>query len=228
MTEPAVALEGLERRYGERPALAGVTLHAASRARRLAVFGANGAGKTTLLRVLATLLRPHAGARRGARRGAAARRRGRCAAGSATSGTSRCSTASSPRARTSASTRACTGRARARRGAARRGGPRAPRRRAGARALARDASSGSRRRARCCTTRRCCCSTSRAPTSTRAAEALLEPLIGARVGPHARARDARRGGRARGVRHRARPPRRPAGVRRRGRELDQVARELYR
>jgi ABC-type multidrug transport system ATPase subunit len=29
--------------------------------RTLAVFGANGAGKTTLLRILATLLRPHAG-----------------------------------------------------------------------------------------------------------------------------------------------------------------------
>jgi heme exporter protein A len=31
------------------------------RGRTLAVFGSNGAGKTTLLRVLATLLRPHAG-----------------------------------------------------------------------------------------------------------------------------------------------------------------------
>jgi heme exporter protein A len=30
--------------------------------RTLAVFGANGAGKTTLLRILATLLKPHAGA----------------------------------------------------------------------------------------------------------------------------------------------------------------------
>jgi heme exporter protein A len=59
-TEPAVALDGLGRAYGERVALAGVTLelpHGAT----LAVFGANGAGKTTLLRVLATLLRPHAG-----------------------------------------------------------------------------------------------------------------------------------------------------------------------
>jgi heme exporter protein A len=58
--EPAVALDGLGRAYGERVALAGVTLelpHGAT----LAVFGANGAGKTTLLRVLATLLRPHAG-----------------------------------------------------------------------------------------------------------------------------------------------------------------------
>jgi heme exporter protein A len=56
----ALALEGLERRYGDRPALAGVTL-TLEEGRTLAVFGANGAGKTTLLRVLAALLRPHAG-----------------------------------------------------------------------------------------------------------------------------------------------------------------------
>jgi heme exporter protein A len=58
--EPAVALDGLGRAYGERIALAGVTL-SLPRERTLAVFGPNGAGKTTLLRVLATLLRPHAG-----------------------------------------------------------------------------------------------------------------------------------------------------------------------
>jgi heme exporter protein A len=58
--EPAVALEGLGRAYGERVALADVTLSLPPR-RTLAVFGPNGAGKTTLLRVLATLLRPHAG-----------------------------------------------------------------------------------------------------------------------------------------------------------------------
>jgi heme exporter protein A len=57
----AIALDGLERRYGDRPALAGVSLHLGE-GQTLAVFGANGAGKTTLLRVLATLLRPHAGA----------------------------------------------------------------------------------------------------------------------------------------------------------------------
>ena len=56
----AIALEGLERRYGERPALSGVSVRVAE-GQTLAVFGANGAGKTTLLRVLATLLRPHAG-----------------------------------------------------------------------------------------------------------------------------------------------------------------------
>jgi heme exporter protein A len=58
--DPALELEGLERRYGERVALAGVTVELAVGA-TLAVFGANGAGKTTLLRVLAGLLRPHAG-----------------------------------------------------------------------------------------------------------------------------------------------------------------------
>jgi heme exporter protein A len=56
----AIALEGLERRYGDRPALRGVSI-AVGEGQTLAVFGANGAGKTTLLRVLATLLRPHAG-----------------------------------------------------------------------------------------------------------------------------------------------------------------------
>lgn len=56
----AVELEGLERRYGERPALEGVSV-SLERGSTLAVFGSNGAGKTTLLRVLATLLRPHAG-----------------------------------------------------------------------------------------------------------------------------------------------------------------------
>ena len=58
--EPAVELEGVGRRYGERNALSGVSL-TLERGRTLAVFGANGAGKTTLLRILATLLRPHSG-----------------------------------------------------------------------------------------------------------------------------------------------------------------------
>jgi ABC-type multidrug transport system ATPase subunit len=57
---PAVALHELGRAYGDRVALAGVTLEL-PRGATLAVFGANGAGKTTLLRVLATLLRPHRG-----------------------------------------------------------------------------------------------------------------------------------------------------------------------
>jgi heme exporter protein A len=57
---PAVALHDLSRAYGDRIALAGLTLEL-PRGATLSVFGANGAGKTTLLRVLATLLRPHGG-----------------------------------------------------------------------------------------------------------------------------------------------------------------------
>jgi heme exporter protein A len=55
-----IELDGLERRYGERVALAGVSVRV-EEGQTLAVFGPNGAGKTTLLRVLAGLLRPHAG-----------------------------------------------------------------------------------------------------------------------------------------------------------------------
>ena len=57
---PAIELEGLTRRYGERVALQDVSLAVPAGA-TLVVFGPNGAGKSTLLRVLATLLRPHAG-----------------------------------------------------------------------------------------------------------------------------------------------------------------------
>jgi heme exporter protein A len=57
---PAIELEGLTRRYGERVALRDVTLSLPAGA-TLVVFGPNGAGKSTLLRVLSTLLRPHAG-----------------------------------------------------------------------------------------------------------------------------------------------------------------------
>jgi len=57
---PAIELAGLTRRYGDRDALNDVTLTLPTGA-TLVVFGPNGAGKTTLLRVLATLLRPHAG-----------------------------------------------------------------------------------------------------------------------------------------------------------------------
>jgi heme exporter protein A len=59
-TGAAVVLDGLTRRFGEREALAGVTLSVAA-GQSLIVFGPNGAGKSTLLRVLATLLRPHGG-----------------------------------------------------------------------------------------------------------------------------------------------------------------------
>ncbi len=55
-----VQVEGLSRHYGEREALDDVSLSLLG-GQTLVVFGPNGAGKTTLLRVLATLLRPHAG-----------------------------------------------------------------------------------------------------------------------------------------------------------------------
>lgn len=61
--EPAIVLDGLGRRYGERPALHDVSLELAAGS-TLVVFGPNGAGKSTLLRVLATLLRPSAGTAR--------------------------------------------------------------------------------------------------------------------------------------------------------------------
>jgi heme exporter protein A len=56
----AIELDGLERRYGERVALAGVSVRVEA-GQTLAVLGGNGAGKPTLLRVLAGLLRPHGG-----------------------------------------------------------------------------------------------------------------------------------------------------------------------
>jgi heme exporter protein A len=59
----AIEVAELGRAYGERVALAGLTL-SVDEGQTLAVFGANGAGKTTLLRILATLLRPHHGTAR--------------------------------------------------------------------------------------------------------------------------------------------------------------------
>jgi heme exporter protein A len=56
----ALEVEELERRYGERAALSGVSF-SLGEGQTLGLFGPNGAGKSTLLRVLATLLRPHAG-----------------------------------------------------------------------------------------------------------------------------------------------------------------------
>jgi heme exporter protein A len=60
VSEPALTLAGVERRFGERLALAGVSVELQG-GRSLVVFGPNGAGKSTLLRVIAGLLRPHAG-----------------------------------------------------------------------------------------------------------------------------------------------------------------------
>jgi heme exporter protein A len=59
-TAPAIELRGLTRHFGERTALKDVTVSLQAGA-TLAVLGRNGAGKSTLLRILATLLRPHAG-----------------------------------------------------------------------------------------------------------------------------------------------------------------------
>jgi ABC-2 type transport system ATP-binding protein len=56
----AIELRGLRRDFGERTALAGVSLELARR-ETLLVLGPNGAGKTTLIRILATLLAPSAG-----------------------------------------------------------------------------------------------------------------------------------------------------------------------
>ena len=56
----ALQVERLARHYGEREALSDVSLQL-QEGQTLVVLGPNGAGKTTLLRVLATLLRPHAG-----------------------------------------------------------------------------------------------------------------------------------------------------------------------
>jgi heme exporter protein A len=57
---PAIELRGLARYFGERTALRGISIQVPAGA-TLAVLGRNGAGKSTLLRILAALLRPHAG-----------------------------------------------------------------------------------------------------------------------------------------------------------------------
>jgi heme exporter protein A len=58
-----IELEGVRRDYGERIALREVTVELDA-GETMVVLGPNGAGKTTLLRILATLLRPTAGAAR--------------------------------------------------------------------------------------------------------------------------------------------------------------------
>jgi ABC-2 type transport system ATP-binding protein len=57
---PVLEAHDLVKRYGERRALAGVSV-AAGRGERVAVIGPNGAGKTTLLSILAGIQRPDEG-----------------------------------------------------------------------------------------------------------------------------------------------------------------------
>ena len=59
-TPPLIELAGVERRFGDVAALAGVSLHL-ERGSWVAVTGPSGSGKTTLLNVLAGLDRPTAG-----------------------------------------------------------------------------------------------------------------------------------------------------------------------
>jgi ABC-2 type transport system ATP-binding protein len=59
-TEPALAAEGIVKRFGAREALRGVSLHA-GRGELVALVGPNGAGKTTLLSILAGIQRPDSG-----------------------------------------------------------------------------------------------------------------------------------------------------------------------
>src|SRR3954454_9881486 len=77
MSEPAISVSGLAKAFGSVRALDGVDLEAAP-GTVLGLLGPNGAGKTTAVRIMATLLRPDAGAIRGAGlgagRGAAPRR----------------------------------------------------------------------------------------------------------------------------------------------------------
>ena len=57
---PAIEVAGAGRAYGERVVFRDLSF-TVQEGTTLAVLGRNGAGKTTLLRMLATLLRPHAG-----------------------------------------------------------------------------------------------------------------------------------------------------------------------
>ena len=60
MPEPAVVIDGVEKRYGATTALAGLSL-TAQPTRVTAILGPNGAGKTTMVEICAGLRRPDAG-----------------------------------------------------------------------------------------------------------------------------------------------------------------------
>ncbi len=59
-TRAMILAEGLEKRYGDTPALRGLDL-VADEGTILGLLGPNGAGKTTAVRIFATLLKPDAG-----------------------------------------------------------------------------------------------------------------------------------------------------------------------
>jgi daunorubicin resistance ABC transporter ATP-binding subunit len=60
MTDTAIVVEGLTKRYGDLAALDGIDLEV-QEGTVFGLLGPNGAGKTTAVRVLATILRPDAG-----------------------------------------------------------------------------------------------------------------------------------------------------------------------
>ncbi len=60
LTDPAVQISDLQHRFGDRVALAGLTLDVC-RGELLALLGPNGSGKTTLFRILSTALTPGGG-----------------------------------------------------------------------------------------------------------------------------------------------------------------------
>src|SRR4051812_37944546 len=59
-TEPAIAVTGLRRSYGNQLVLDDIDLHV-SEGTVFALLGPNGAGKTTLVQILSTLIRAAAG-----------------------------------------------------------------------------------------------------------------------------------------------------------------------
>ena len=63
MSDHAIAVEGLEKSYGDVHALCGVDFSAQTGS-ILGLLGPNGAGKTTAVRILATLLKPDGGSAR--------------------------------------------------------------------------------------------------------------------------------------------------------------------